>query len=45
MVAEKIEVNIPTYMGFHVRPATLVMKIVKHYGSEMKMQLDDEVYD
>jgi len=45
VVAEKVEVNIPTYMGFHVRPATLVMKIVKHYGSEVKMQLDDEVYD
>ena len=45
VVVESIEVNIPTYMGFHVRPAALVMKIVNHYGSETKMQLDDEVYD
>jgi hypothetical protein len=45
VVVEKVGVNIPTYMGFHVRPATLVMKIVKHYGSEVKMQLDDEAYD
>ena len=45
VVVESIDVNIPTYMGFHVRPASLVMKIVKHYGSEVKMKLDDEVYD
>jgi hypothetical protein len=45
VVVDSIDVNIPTYMGFHVRPASLVMKIVKHYGSEVKMQLDNEVYD
>lgn len=45
VVVESIKVSIPNYMGFHVRPASLVMKIVKHYGSEVKMQLDDEVYD
>lgn len=45
VLVDSIEVNIPTYMGFHVRPASLIMKIVKHYGSEAKMNLDDEVYD
>ena len=45
VVMASIEVPIPTYMGFHVRPASLVVKIVKHYGSEVKMQLDEEVYD
>lgn len=45
VVVDSIEVNTPTYMGFHVRPASLIMKIVKHYGSEVKMQFDDEVYD
>ena len=45
VVVESTEVSIPSYMGFHVRPATLLMKIVKHYGSDVKMQIDDEVYD
>lgn len=45
VVMSSIEVPIPVYMGFHVRPATLVMKIVKHYGSEVKMHIDSEVYD
>jgi len=45
VLVDSIEVSIPTYMGFHVRPASLIMKIVRHYGSEVKMKLDDEVYD
>jgi hypothetical protein len=45
VVMDSIMVPIPIYMGFHVRPATLVMKIVKHYGSEVKMHLDNETYD
>jgi len=45
VLVDSIEVGIPIYMGFHVRPASLIMKIVKHYGSEVKMNLDDEVYD
>ena len=45
VVVESIEANIPVYMGFHVRPATLIMKIVTHYGSEVKMQIDNEAYD
>jgi hypothetical protein len=45
VVMDSIIVPIPVYMGFHVRPATLVMKIVKHYGSEVKMHIDNEDYD
>jgi len=41
----QIEVPVPPYRGFHVRPSTLVSKITLHYGSELQMELDDEVYD
>jgi hypothetical protein len=40
-----IEVSIPRYRGFHVRPSTLVAKIVMHYGSDVRMELDDESFD
>jgi len=40
-----IEVSIPQYRGFHVRPSTLISKLVLHYGSEIKMKLGEEVYD
>ena len=45
--AEKgeIEVAIPKYRGFHVRPSTLVSKLALHYGSEVRMRLEDQVYD
>jgi hypothetical protein len=41
----QVEVHVPPYRGFHVRPATLISKLVLHYGSEVRMQLDDEFYD
>ena len=41
----EIEVPVPPYRGFHVRPSTLIAKLVLHYGSEVQMELDDEVYD
>ncbi|MFC1781905.1 HPr family phosphocarrier protein, partial [Planctomycetota bacterium] len=41
----KIELPIPRYRGFHVRPSTLIAKLVQHYGSEVKMQLDNEIYN
>lgn len=45
--AEVIQVKlpIPKYRGFHVRPSTLIAKLVQHYGSEVKMQLDEEIYN
>jgi hypothetical protein len=42
---EQIEVPGPRYRGFHVRPSTLVAKIVHHYGSEIRMELENGVYD
>ncbi len=41
----EIEVSVPPYRGFHVRPSTLIAKLILHYGSEVQMELDDEVYD
>lgn len=41
----RIEVPVPPYRGFHVRPSTLISKLVLHYGSEVKMELEDEQYD
>jgi len=41
----RIEVSIPPYRGFHVRPSTLISKLVLHYGSEVRMQMDEEVYN
>jgi hypothetical protein len=40
-----ITVSAPNYRGFHVRPATLIAKIVLHYGSEVKMRLYDQEYN
>ncbi len=40
-----IEVLVPQYRGFHVRPSTLISKLVLHFGSEVKMLLGDEEYD
>ncbi len=41
----EIQVAIPKYRGFHVRPSTLVSKLVLHYGSKVQMRLDDQTYD
>ena len=40
-----IEVPVPPYRGFHVRPSTLISKLVRHYGSKVQMELDGNVYD
>jgi len=40
-----IEVPVPPYRGFHVRPSTLIANIVLHYGSEVTMELDGKTYD
>ncbi|MHC4759254.1 MAG: HPr family phosphocarrier protein [Planctomycetota bacterium] len=44
-VVEQIEVPVPIYRGFHVRPSTLISKLVLHYGCEVKMEIEDESYD
>jgi hypothetical protein len=42
---DTITVPIPNYRGFHVRPSTLIAKIVIHYGSEVEMKLGNHVYN
>lgn len=41
----EITVPIPTYRGFHVRPSTLIAKIVGHYGSSVRMFLNSHEYN
>lgn len=41
----EIEVPIPNYRGFHVRPSTLIAKIVVHYGSDVTMTLGNNEYN
>lgn len=44
-VPASVEVPIPNYRGFHVRPSTLVARIVRHYGSSITMVLGSNEYD
>jgi hypothetical protein len=44
-VEKSITVPIPNYRGFHVRPSTLIAKIVAHYGSSVRMILNDHEYN
>lgn len=41
----EVQVPIPKYRGFHVRPSALVMKIVTHYGTDVKMLLGNAEYN
>jgi hypothetical protein len=41
----RITVPAPRYRGFHVRPSTLVAKIVSHYGSKVEMELKGDTYN
>jgi len=41
----RIEVDIPRYRGFHVRPSTLLARIVSHYGSRVTMKMGSESYN
>lgn len=41
----EILVPVPAYRGFHVRPSTLVAKIVIHYGSKVFLEFDGTMYD
>jgi hypothetical protein len=42
---KSITVHIPEYRGFHVRPSTLISKIVGHYGSTVRMYLGGKEYN
>ena len=41
----RIELGIPRYRGFHVRPSTLLARIVSHYGSKVIMKMEGESYN
>ena len=41
----EIEVPIPNYRGFHVRPSALMAKVVAHYGSSVTMVLNGREYN
>ncbi|WP_319475674.1 HPr family phosphocarrier protein [Marispirochaeta aestuarii] len=40
-----ISVPVPQYRGFHVRPSTLVAKIVTHYGSDVTLRLNGQSFN
>lgn len=42
---DRIRVNIPVYRGFHVRPSTMIAKIIKHYGGKVIMRLSGDEYN
>lgn len=44
-VSVRMELPVPKYRGFHVRPSTLLAKIVLHYGCDAHMELLGESYD
>lgn len=41
----QLQVSIPRYRGFHVRPSTLIAKLILHYGSSVQMRLEGQTYD
>ncbi len=45
METSTIEVGIPRDRGFHSRPSLLVAKIVQHYGGEVKMHVNKDIFD
>jgi len=45
METSSTEVGIPKDRGFHSRPSLLVAKIVQHYGGEVNMVVNGDVFD
>lgn len=41
----EVELPVPQGLGFHMRPATLIAKVVNHYGSKVQMVVGGERYD
>jgi phosphotransferase system HPr-like phosphotransfer protein len=40
-----IKVGIPVKLGFHSRPSLLVAKIVQHYGGEVQLCVNEDIFD
>lgn len=43
-IEEKL-IPIPPYRGFHVRPSTLVSKIIQYYGGKVRLEFNGIVHD
>jgi phosphotransferase system HPr-like phosphotransfer protein len=39
------ELPVAKDLGFHARPSTRVAKVVRHYGGDVKMLVEDQVFD
>ncbi|MBR6372348.1 MAG: HPr family phosphocarrier protein [Victivallales bacterium] len=44
-VLKTVTVKVPPYIGFHMRPSTLVAAIVMHYGCDVTLRLGSSEYD
>ena len=44
-VQKTVDVKVPPYIGFHVRPSSLIAAIVMHYGCAVQMRFLDTDYD
>lgn len=42
---DSIELPVPADLGFHLRPSTLVAKVVNHYGSDVVMKVGNDTFD
>jgi len=42
---DSIELPVPKELGFHLRPSTLVAKVVNHYGSDVYMIVGEDRFD
>jgi phosphotransferase system HPr-like phosphotransfer protein len=42
---DSIELPVPRDLGFHLRPSTLVAKVVNHYGSEVHLVVGNDRFD
>jgi hypothetical protein len=39
------ELRVPEKLGFHLRPASLIVKLAKHYGTKLSLIVDGKEYD
>ena len=39
------ELRVPEKLGFHLRPASLIVKLVKHYGTKLILIVDGKEFD
>ncbi len=44
-VLKTVEVKVPPYIGFHMRPSALVASIVMHYGCDVTLRFGASEYD